>query len=111
MSGTADTQRCFFLSQGHGPADIKWEKYFEDPSLWWDNRATKRTPKQPDFVHKTDRWLPDLENSDPRAQAAVSCVRPSPVPVLLHADIVTHALDPADRFIIASCKCRLYAHG
>jgi len=50
-------QRCS-LPQGHGPADIKWEKYFEDPSLWWDNRATKRTPKQPDFVHKTDRWLP-----------------------------------------------------
>ena len=56
LSGDADNQP-FASPQGHGPADIKWEKYFEDPSLWWDNRATKRNPKQPDFVHKTDRWL------------------------------------------------------
>ena len=43
--------------QGVGPADIRWEQYFEDPSQWWDNRATKRNPKGPDFVSKNDRWV------------------------------------------------------
>ncbi|KAJ7237494.1 hypothetical protein O6H91_Y445400 [Diphasiastrum complanatum] len=29
-----------------------WQEFFSDPSQWWDNRLTKKTPKQPDFKHK-----------------------------------------------------------
>ncbi|KAJ7527643.1 hypothetical protein O6H91_16G064700 [Diphasiastrum complanatum] len=29
-----------------------WEEFFSDPSQWWDNRLTKKTPKHPDFKHK-----------------------------------------------------------
>ncbi|XP_024517303.1 pentatricopeptide repeat-containing protein At3g09040, mitochondrial-like [Selaginella moellendorffii] len=28
-----------------------WRKFFEDPSLWWDNRRNKRSPSYPDFKH------------------------------------------------------------
>ena len=38
-----------------GPADAKWERFFQDPNAWWDNRNTKQNPKQPDFRHKDDR--------------------------------------------------------
>ena len=38
-----------------GPADAKWERFFQDPNAWWDNRTTKQNPKQPDFRHKDDR--------------------------------------------------------
>ncbi|KAG0565624.1 hypothetical protein M758_7G001800 [Ceratodon purpureus] len=29
-----------------------WEKYFADPSQWWDNTITKRNYRAPDFKHK-----------------------------------------------------------
>ncbi|KAJ7527987.1 hypothetical protein O6H91_16G079600 [Diphasiastrum complanatum] len=29
-----------------------WQEFFSDPSQWWDNRLTKKTPKHPDFKHK-----------------------------------------------------------
>ncbi|KAJ7298442.1 hypothetical protein O6H91_Y582200 [Diphasiastrum complanatum] len=32
-----------------------WQKFFSDPSLWWDNRLTKISPKNPDFKHKITR--------------------------------------------------------
>lgn len=37
--------------------DVKnlWEMFDKSPNEFWDNRATKRNPKQPDFVHKTSR--------------------------------------------------------
>ncbi|KAJ7528126.1 hypothetical protein O6H91_16G085100 [Diphasiastrum complanatum] len=30
-----------------------WQEYFSDPSQWWDNRFIKKSPKYPDFTHKT----------------------------------------------------------
>eukprot|EP00850_Spirogloea_muscicola_P001888 SM000007S20848 [mRNA] locus=s7:521683:523212:- [translate_table: standard] len=38
-------------SQTHG-AETLWERYFVDPSKWWDNRFSKTNPKSPDFKHK-----------------------------------------------------------
>ncbi|OMO78404.1 Primosome PriB/single-strand DNA-binding protein [Corchorus capsularis] len=29
-----------------------WQAFFANPSEWWDNRKTKRSPKYPDFKHK-----------------------------------------------------------
>ncbi|KAJ7205384.1 hypothetical protein O6H91_Y485300 [Diphasiastrum complanatum] len=44
--------------------DQLWQEFFSDPSQWWDNRLTKKTPKDPDFKHKrtleglwVDGWL------------------------------------------------------
>ncbi|KAJ7528001.1 hypothetical protein O6H91_16G079800 [Diphasiastrum complanatum] len=41
-----------------------WQEFFSDPSQWWDNRLTKKSPKHPDFKHKrtleglwVDGWL------------------------------------------------------
>ncbi|KAJ7568200.1 hypothetical protein O6H91_01G022800 [Diphasiastrum complanatum] len=41
-----------------------WQEFFSDPSQWWDNRFTKKSPKYPDFKHKStleglwvDSWL------------------------------------------------------
>ncbi|KAJ7297946.1 hypothetical protein O6H91_10G005100 [Diphasiastrum complanatum] len=41
-----------------------WQEFFSDPSQWWDNRLTKKSPKYPDFKHKrtleglwVDGWL------------------------------------------------------
>jgi hypothetical protein len=33
--------------------DDYWHLYFSDPSLWWDNRLTKKNPKAPDFKRKS----------------------------------------------------------
>ncbi|KAJ7300180.1 hypothetical protein O6H91_Y053900 [Diphasiastrum complanatum] len=30
-----------------------WQDFFSDPSQWWDNRFIKRSPKYPDFKHKS----------------------------------------------------------
>ncbi|GER28688.1 organellar single-stranded DNA binding protein 3 [Striga asiatica] len=32
--------------------DDSWKELVENLDDWWDNRATKRNPKAPDFVHK-----------------------------------------------------------
>lgn len=29
-----------------------WKLYFTDPAQWWDNRRSKKSPRQPDFKHK-----------------------------------------------------------
>ncbi|KAJ7514124.1 hypothetical protein O6H91_23G029000 [Diphasiastrum complanatum] len=41
-----------------------WQEFFLDPSQWWDNRLTKKSPNHPDFKHKrtleglwVDGWL------------------------------------------------------
>ncbi|KAJ7290856.1 hypothetical protein O6H91_05G071700 [Diphasiastrum complanatum] len=41
-----------------------WQEFFSDPSQWWDNRLTKKSPKHSDFKHKrtleglwVDSWL------------------------------------------------------
>ncbi|KAJ7515252.1 hypothetical protein O6H91_22G007900 [Diphasiastrum complanatum] len=41
-----------------------WQDFFSDPSQWWDNRLTKKSPNYPDFKHKrtheglwVDGWL------------------------------------------------------
>ncbi|KAJ7513567.1 hypothetical protein O6H91_23G004900 [Diphasiastrum complanatum] len=41
-----------------------WQEFFSDPSQWWDNRLTKKSPKHPDFKHRgtleslwVDGWL------------------------------------------------------
>ncbi len=53
----ADEPASLRVQALNGPADIRWEKYFDDPSAWWDNRGKKTNPKAPDFVHKLDRWV------------------------------------------------------
>ncbi|KAJ7534652.1 hypothetical protein O6H91_13G104300 [Diphasiastrum complanatum] len=30
-----------------------WQEFFSDPSQWWDNRCIKKSPKYPDFKHKS----------------------------------------------------------
>ncbi|KAJ7551491.1 hypothetical protein O6H91_06G017400 [Diphasiastrum complanatum] len=30
-----------------------WREFFSDPSQWWDNRSIKKSPKYPDFRHKS----------------------------------------------------------
>ncbi|KAJ7231026.1 hypothetical protein O6H91_Y458200 [Diphasiastrum complanatum] len=30
-----------------------WQEFFLDPSQWWDNRLMKKSPKYPDFKHKS----------------------------------------------------------
>ncbi|KAJ7532424.1 hypothetical protein O6H91_13G002800 [Diphasiastrum complanatum] len=30
-----------------------WKEFFSDPSQWWDNRFIKKSPKYPDFKHKS----------------------------------------------------------
>ncbi|KAJ7565312.1 hypothetical protein O6H91_02G056300 [Diphasiastrum complanatum] len=30
-----------------------WQEFFSDPSQWWDNRFIKKSPKYPDFRHKS----------------------------------------------------------
>ncbi|KAJ7529910.1 hypothetical protein O6H91_15G070900 [Diphasiastrum complanatum] len=30
-----------------------WHEFFSDPSQWWDNRFIKKSPKYPDFEHKS----------------------------------------------------------
>ncbi|KAJ7540077.1 hypothetical protein O6H91_10G001000 [Diphasiastrum complanatum] len=42
-----------------------WQEFFSDPSQWWDNRLTKKSPKHPDFKHKRTLeglWVDDLRN-------------------------------------------------
>ncbi|KAJ7527655.1 hypothetical protein O6H91_16G065000 [Diphasiastrum complanatum] len=42
-----------------------WQEFFSDPSQWWDNRLTKKTPKHPDFKHKRtleSLWVDGLLN-------------------------------------------------
>ncbi|XP_021726667.1 protein OSB3, chloroplastic/mitochondrial-like isoform X2 [Chenopodium quinoa] len=37
-----------------------WKKFFANPDEWYDNRKSKKNPKQPDFKHKTSGealWL------------------------------------------------------
>lgn len=37
------------------PTDLeqKWKDFFANPSKWWDYRTSKKSPKYPDFRHKT----------------------------------------------------------
>lgn len=40
--------------------DQLWRSFFENPGAWWDNRASKRNDRQPDFKHKesgTALWM------------------------------------------------------
>jgi len=55
-SGHEPKPECTLHMQG--PADVKWERFFQDTNAWWDNRTTKRNPKQPDFKHK-DECVPN----------------------------------------------------
>lgn len=32
--------------------EARWAEFFAQPSLYWDNRTTKRNPRAPDFKHK-----------------------------------------------------------
>ncbi|KAI5081309.1 hypothetical protein GOP47_0004492 [Adiantum capillus-veneris] len=44
---------------------LSWENFFRDPSKWWDNRNSKRSPLQPDFRHKITReplWINSPDN-------------------------------------------------
>ncbi|KAJ7528357.1 hypothetical protein O6H91_15G000200 [Diphasiastrum complanatum] len=61
---------AFSAPRGSGHADRLvrmeqlWQEFFLDPSQWWDNRLTKKSPRHPDFKHKrtlevlwVDGWL------------------------------------------------------
>ncbi|KAJ7527749.1 hypothetical protein O6H91_16G069400 [Diphasiastrum complanatum] len=45
-------QSCFVKPQISVRKEQLWQEFFSDPSQWWDNRLTKRSPKHPDFKHK-----------------------------------------------------------
>ncbi|KAJ7561645.1 hypothetical protein O6H91_03G036200 [Diphasiastrum complanatum] len=42
---------------GHAVRVVKteqlWQDFFSNPSQWWDNRFIKKSPKYPDFKHKS----------------------------------------------------------
>lgn len=42
-----------------------WEKLFANPNEWYDNRKSKRNPKQPDFKHKSTGEVLWLSERDP----------------------------------------------
>ncbi|KAI5084889.1 hypothetical protein GOP47_0001058 [Adiantum capillus-veneris] len=49
----------------HTHLDWSWKEFFRDPSNWWDNRSSKRSPRQPDFKHKLTKqplWLDSRDN-------------------------------------------------
>ncbi|KAJ7540063.1 hypothetical protein O6H91_10G000500 [Diphasiastrum complanatum] len=58
---------AFSTPQGSGRLvrmEQLWQEFFSNPSQWWDNRLTKKSPKHPDFKHKrtleglwVDGWL------------------------------------------------------
>ncbi|KAJ7522179.1 hypothetical protein O6H91_19G086300 [Diphasiastrum complanatum] len=61
---------AFSTTRGSGHAgrlvrmEQLWQEFFSDPSQWWDNRLTKKSPRHPDFKHKrtldglwVDGWL------------------------------------------------------
>ncbi|KAI5065495.1 hypothetical protein GOP47_0020190 [Adiantum capillus-veneris] len=51
-------------ARGDG-SDLLWKEFFKDPSKWWDNRSSKRSPKQPDFKHKLTKeplWVDSRKN-------------------------------------------------
>jgi len=40
--------------------DIYWRHLISNPKEWWDNRATRKNLRAPDFKHKTTRkalWI------------------------------------------------------
>ncbi|KAJ7527660.1 hypothetical protein O6H91_16G065200 [Diphasiastrum complanatum] len=54
---------------GHAGRPVRmeqlWQEFFSDPSQWWDNRLTKKTPRHPDFKHKWTReglWVDGWRN-------------------------------------------------
>ncbi|KAI5070869.1 hypothetical protein GOP47_0015212 [Adiantum capillus-veneris] len=45
--------------------DSSWKDFFRDTSQWWDNRSSKRAPRQPDFKHKLTKqplWMDSPSN-------------------------------------------------
>lgn len=43
---------------------LLWQVFFAHPSEWYDLRKTKKTPKHPDFTHKSTNealWLSDMD--------------------------------------------------
>lgn len=41
-----------------------WQVFFSNPNEWWDQRKSKRNPKQPDFKHKDTGealWLSEYD--------------------------------------------------
>ena len=47
-------------SRSEAAVEDDWIAYFEDPSRWWDNRASKNNPRAPDFRHKKSKralWI------------------------------------------------------
>ncbi|KAJ7553580.1 hypothetical protein O6H91_06G104000 [Diphasiastrum complanatum] len=62
-------QRQFFFSKPEISGKVVrmeqlWQEFFSDPSQWWDNKLIKKSPKYPDFKHKStheglwiENWL------------------------------------------------------
>ncbi|MCO5551378.1 hypothetical protein L7F22_004880, partial [Adiantum nelumboides] len=45
--------------------ESSWKDFFRDPSMWWDNRSSKRSPTQPDFKHRLTKeplWIDSRDN-------------------------------------------------
>jgi len=58
------------LQSKESSAEDKWRSVFDNPDLWWDNAATKRNPKAPDFKLKNDKtgqvvlWINSRDTPD-----------------------------------------------
>lgn len=42
-----------------------WQVFFTNPFEWWDNRKSKKNPRQPDFKHKDTGEALWLNPNDP----------------------------------------------
>ena len=48
-------------------AEACWRHLIESPDEWWDNRATRKNPRAPDFKHKLTRralWIDNWQTPE-----------------------------------------------
>lgn len=65
------------------PEEAKWLDVFANYTAWWDNRESKRNPRQPDFSHKETRealWLTNNPRLPPWVMAKIKELPPPPPP-------------------------------
>ncbi|KAI5070709.1 hypothetical protein GOP47_0015052 [Adiantum capillus-veneris] len=90
--------------------ESSWKEFFRDPSMWWDNRSSKRSPTQPDFKHRVTKeplWLDSRENppwvQDELVRHGFSAQKPS--------DMASDADASLLSLIWACCKNKDLSHG
>ncbi|KAJ7514799.1 hypothetical protein O6H91_23G059500 [Diphasiastrum complanatum] len=64
MAAAAGSSMICALEEERQAAGVErlWQKFFWDPSQWWDKRFDKENPEAPDFRHKTTNkalWIND----------------------------------------------------